>query len=290
MAYAWSVVGRALVGFLLVCFGAALLAPIFGETSLSAWPDREVEAAERIELALKQPVSFRVVDMPLMELMSRLSDKTGITIVLTKKIEDAGVQPDQPVSVDMSNVSVESFLKLVLGNLNLTTMVKDEVLKITTIEDCQSPENMTVRVYPVADLLDYYRQPAGEGGGVYADFDPLIDMLTSTLEPDCWQDVGGPSGITGHENSKTLVVSTRRDIHQQIAGTLTTLRRAKRLQAVSLQSLPISTSALPTGNFAGQLPVRSRGNSNGFGGAPVVGGLSGASGGGGFTGSVGGCF
>jgi hypothetical protein len=277
MSYAWSVVGRALVGLIILCVGAVLIAPMFSEVSLQAYPDREAEAGERIERALQQTVSFRFVDMPLVEVLSRLSDKTNITIVLTKKIEDAGVQPDQPVSIDVKEVSAESFLKLVLGNLNLTTMITDEVLKITTIEDAQSPENMTVRIYPVADLLDNFRAPAAEGGGVYADFDPLIDMITTTLEPDSWQDVGGPGSITGHENSRTLVVSQRRDIHQKLAATLTTLRRAKHLQAVSLQSLPISSSALPTGGGNSALPVRSRmpmGGSGGFGGGgvPVVGG------------------
>ncbi len=290
MSFAWSVVGRALVGFLIVCCGAAMLAPLFGDVSLPAYPDRKAEAVNRIELALQQPVSFRVVDMPLAELIGRLSDKLNITIVLTKKIEDAGVQPDQPVSRDVSNISAEAFLALVLGDLNLTTMVTDEVLKITTVEDAQSPENMVTRIYPVADLLDYYRLPAAEGGGVCADFDPLVDMLTSTLEPDSWQDVGGPAGINGHDNSRTLIVSQRRDIHQKIEGTLTTLRRAKRLQAVSLHSMPIASSALPMGG--GSLPVRSRNSPMGGGGSF---GAGGGGGGGGISGNfaggmAGGCF
>lgn len=288
MSYAWSVIGRALVGFLIICCGAAMLAPLFGEVSLSAYPDREVEAADRIELALQQTVSFRVVDMPLQEVISRLADQLQITIVLTKKIEDAGVQPDQPVSRDLSNISAESFLKLLLGDLNLTTMVTDEVLKITTIEDAQSPENMVTQIYPVADLLDYYRLPAAEGSGICADFDPLVNLLTSTLEPDSWQDVGGPAAINGHNNSRTLVITQRRDIHLKIAGTLTTLRRAKRLQAVSLNSLPLaSNSPFPTGG--GSLPIRSRISPAGGGGS------FGAAGGGGMSGSfgggmAGGCF
>ena len=260
MSYAWSMVGRALVGLLVICLGAVLLAPMFSEVSLSAYSDREADASEKIEKALQQTISYHFIDTPLIEIISRLSDKTNITIVLTRKIEDAGVQADQRVTIDAKDVTVESFLKLILDNLNLTTMVKDEVLKITTIEDAQSPENMTVRIYPVADLLDNVRAPAAEGGGVYPDFDELIDLITSTLEPDTWQDVGGPGSICGHENSRTLVVSQRRDMHQKLAGTLTTLRRAKHLQAVSLQSLPVSSSALPMGGGGGggSLPIRSR--------------------------------
>ncbi|WP_254513448.1 DUF1598 domain-containing protein [Anatilimnocola floriformis] len=39
----------------------------------------------------------------------------------------------------------------------------------------------------------------GRGGGVKADFDPLIDLITSTIEPDSWQDVGGPGSVSGFD-------------------------------------------------------------------------------------------
>jgi hypothetical protein len=39
----------------------------------------------------------------------------------------------------------------------------------------------------------------GRGGGVQADFDPLIDLIQSTIEPDSWQDVGGPGSIQGFD-------------------------------------------------------------------------------------------
>ncbi|MEX2026678.1 MAG: DUF1598 domain-containing protein [Pirellulaceae bacterium] len=35
----------------------------------------------------------------------------------------------------------------------------------------------------------------GRGGGVIADFDTLIDLITTTVDPDSWEDVGGPGTI-----------------------------------------------------------------------------------------------
>jgi hypothetical protein len=35
----------------------------------------------------------------------------------------------------------------------------------------------------------------GRGGGAEADFGPLIDLITTTIEPDSWSDVGGPGSI-----------------------------------------------------------------------------------------------
>jgi Protein of unknown function (DUF1598) len=39
--------------------------------------------------------------------------------------------------------------------------------------------------------------PSGgpRGGGVVADFDSLIDLITTTIDPDSWEDVGGPGTI-----------------------------------------------------------------------------------------------
>ncbi len=35
----------------------------------------------------------------------------------------------------------------------------------------------------------------GRGGGVIADFDTLIELITTTVDPDSWDDVGGPGTI-----------------------------------------------------------------------------------------------
>lgn len=37
------------------------------------------------------------------------------------------------------------------------------------------------------------------GGGVGADFDSLIELITSTIAPDSWEEVGGPGAIDGFE-------------------------------------------------------------------------------------------
>jgi hypothetical protein len=276
MSKAWSIIGRALVGFLVIACGAALLAPQFSSVSISTHTDREEEVQSRIELALQQPVTLEFVDTPLKDVMAYIAKESGVDVVLSRKIEDAGVQPDQPVTRSCSNISLEAFLNRMLSDLNLTLMVRNESIYVTTVEDAQSPENMYIRVYPVADLADYYRLPAKEGGTVEMDFDTLIDLVTSTIEPDSWQDVGGPGAIYGHEQSRTLVVSTRRDIHHKLAGMINTIRRAKRLQALSMPSMPISSATSLPGSpgFSGSLPVKSRLPARpAVGGGPVVGGL-----------------
>jgi len=45
-------------------------------------------------------------------------------------------------------------------------------------------------------LSDVAAQPlGGRGGGAMADFDSLIELITTTIEPESWEDVGGPGTI-----------------------------------------------------------------------------------------------
>jgi general secretion pathway protein D len=72
--------------------------------------------------------------------------------------------------------------------------------------------------------------PGGLGGGVVADFDSLIDLITTTISPQSWDDVGGPGSIEGFQTNLSLVVSQTQDVHEQIADLLEQLRRLQDLQ------------------------------------------------------------
>lgn len=72
--------------------------------------------------------------------------------------------------------------------------------------------------------------PGGMGGGVGADFDSLIELITSTIAPETWEEVGGPGAIQGFETNLSLVVSQTQEIHEQIADLLEQLRRLQDLQ------------------------------------------------------------
>lgn len=72
--------------------------------------------------------------------------------------------------------------------------------------------------------------PGGLGGASQADFDTLIDLITSTIAPQTWDTVGGPGSIEGFPTNLSLVVSQTQDVHEQIADLLDQLRRLQDLQ------------------------------------------------------------
>jgi len=70
-----------------------------------------------------------------------------------------------------------------------------------------------------------------QGGGAQADFETLIDLITSTIEPDSWEDVGtGTGSIRGFDTNLSLVVSNTQEVHEKIADLLAQLRRLQDLQ------------------------------------------------------------
>ena len=72
--------------------------------------------------------------------------------------------------------------------------------------------------------------PGGLGGGAQADFDSLIELITTTVKPDTWDDVGGPGSIAEFETNLSLVISQTQEVHEEIADLLEQLRRMQDLQ------------------------------------------------------------
>ncbi|NBW97426.1 MAG: hypothetical protein EBR28_12030, partial [Planctomycetia bacterium] len=117
---------------------------------------------QRIYEALDKPVqNFEFTETPLRDVIAQIQDSQGIPVQIdTKAFEDAGLDLETPVTKNLSGISLRSALRLLLGDLDLTYLVKDEVLMITTKD--KAAETMVVKVYPVADLVI----PVNPQGGV----------------------------------------------------------------------------------------------------------------------------
>jgi general secretion pathway protein D len=72
--------------------------------------------------------------------------------------------------------------------------------------------------------------PAALGGSSLADFDSLISLITSTVNPTSWDGVGGPGSIQPFETNLSLVISQTQQVHEEVADLLEQLRRLQDLQ------------------------------------------------------------
>lgn len=85
--------------------------------------------------------------------------------------------------------------------------------------------------------------PGGMGGGVEADFDTLIELITQTIEPTSWDEIGGPGSIAGFDTNLSLVISQTQEVHEQIVDLLEQLRRLQDLQVtIEVRFITLSDS------------------------------------------------
>ena len=173
------------------------------------------------------PTQMEFSDTPLTDVIGFLADyhsqKVGheFTIRLDHKaLNDAGIAPDQPITMNLKGISLRSALNLLLKELNLTWIIDNEVLLITTPEEAEN--RLTTKVFDVADLV-VCRDSKGK---LWDDYDSLIDLIKSTVMATTWDDVGGPGSIAPASmgSAKAIVVSQTRRVHEEIADVLAKIR------------------------------------------------------------------
>ena len=109
-------------------------------------------AEKKITEALKSPTTLEFMETPLTDVVDYLKDLHKIEIQLDNKaLGDVGVAPDTPITRNLKGVSLRSALRLMLRELDLTYLIDNEVLLITTPE--QADARLATKVYPVADLV-----------------------------------------------------------------------------------------------------------------------------------------
>ena len=122
-------------------------------------------AERRITAALDDQTTINFADTPLTDVVDYLSRTHEIPIILdVVAIEEAGLLVDEPVNLVLAGITLQSALKIMLAEFELTYVIEDEVMKITTVE--VAAEKLSTRVYPVGDLVvDLNALSLGGGAG-----------------------------------------------------------------------------------------------------------------------------
>jgi general secretion pathway protein D len=256
----------------------------------------------KIQRALSEKVDVQFENRPMSEVVETLGQMVGVNVFLDPRgLHAEGYTSDEPITLSLPQpISLKSVLNIILDSRNLSYVIQNEVLMITS----EQTRDMDVyqHVYYVADLVvpipnfvpsyniglpaairEAHLAQAGQamarngrmpltlaegdagsansmnpialaqmqnggsmdgsstssmgfgpggmgGGAAAADFDTLIDLITSTIAPQSWDDVGGPGSIEGFPTNLSLVVAQTQEVHEQIADLLEQLRRLQDLQ------------------------------------------------------------
>ena len=184
-------------------------------------------AADQIEQALGVRGKWNYTDQPLAEVMKDVGQRFNINIWIDREgLSADGIAMDQLVILILPDASLAAGLKLILEPLSLTHVIEDEVLKITTQEKAE--EAMTTRVYPVRDLLDVDENR-------HDDYEWLMTAIYESThgKHGKWELIDGEGGtISPVPNARSLVILASQQMHRQVEGLLTALRKSKRLQRI----------------------------------------------------------
>lgn len=212
---------------------------------------------ETIRRALDKPISFEFVENPLDEVMAVVEKQAGIPNVLidVRALDEVGIGTDVPITRHLKGISLRSALRLILRDLDLTYVLRDGALVITTPEEAEG--RLATQVFQVLDLI----RPHTDTPSDEYDYDTVIQLITSVIQPTTWADVGGPGAIDGYRG--TLVVSQTQDVLDEIPQLLDTLRKARLIVREHGTSVPpvTSLSISPPDNKKYQEALDRKGNS-----------------------------
>lgn len=181
--------------------------------STSQWITIEDESARQIDRQLDNVTSLNFFDVPLADALRQISTDNGITLILdVRELEDIGLSPDLPVTVELKDVRLRTALELMLGRADLTYINRGEFLSITTEEAAEA--NLLARIY----WLD--------GIGV-PDMSQMMQTIEQHTDVDNWEALGGPATMTPlrTQHRRALVVSATTPMHHDIEKLLAALRQ-----------------------------------------------------------------
>ena len=105
-----------------------------------------------IRQALTKPLEVNYRKLPLKTVANRLEEKLGVSVQLdAKPLADSGINTDASITFHSTQVSAKATIALMLRELDITTIIRDESLLITTREEADNFAK--VRVYEVTDLV-----------------------------------------------------------------------------------------------------------------------------------------
>lgn len=195
---------------------------------------------------LQKPISLDLIEAPLAELPEWLQAKWGIQAVLDRlAMDDVGLGDDTPVSLSVENMPAGQALRHLLGPVELTWLVEDEVLQITTPEEADT--KLETRVYPVRDLtLPRVERDAFGPLGNLSGAAELMAAISSAVAPDSWGEVGGPGALESFDPAGVLVITQTMRNHERVEALLADLRRKLAEQTPATAEAPKTNSDADT--------------------------------------------
>src|SRR5262245_59783418 len=194
--------------------------PSYAESSATKVPPQDGVSEQKIKRALAEKTDILFSDpIGLKDAMDFVSSRHGIPVqVDLATLRDAGLDPTTTMlQSSVKDITLRSWLTLLLAQHGLTYVISDDVLLITTKDKANSM--FETRLYNVRDL-----DLSGPN-----DVEALADIIRQTISPQSWDKTGGTGSIApiGRNGVFALIVMQTFDGHEQIETLLSQMRKLR---------------------------------------------------------------
>jgi hypothetical protein len=174
------------------------------------------EPTVQARAALEKAITVSAAEAPLRDVITQVAKQAGMPIDIDiRAFETAGIDLEIPVTFQAVPLPLATLLERMLRPFDLTYTIVADRLVITTRE--REAERLSVAVYPVNRLIG-----AGPKG---RSFESLMNLVTTTVTPDSWAEVGGPAAIRWLDGDPAcLVIAHSTAGHRAVDAFLRSLR------------------------------------------------------------------
>jgi len=181
---------------------------------------------------LKQPISIRLIAVPLRQAFKDIANQSGLQIVPDLvSLREARVNLDAPLSIAVEDIEMRAALNIILNPLKLRFIIENQALKITTQE---KGRNFVRKWYSVGDLalpipvlpksILGNRAPGLSHEGL------LIAVIENAVERHTWEAAGGRGTIRYCAIDKKLEVWQYQDVHEEVHELLLAIAKQQDLR------------------------------------------------------------
>jgi uncharacterized protein (TIGR03067 family) len=186
--------------------------PPASKAALGEWTATTRDTEAQIAAKLRTRVTLDLRNKPLREVIEVFREFSNLNIVLDEDaLREAGLSIDQPVNLRVSQVPLQTGLRLILSSRGLDYTVTDNVLVVTTSQKARGKQ--VRKVYEVSDLVPEQDRA-----------DSLVKLIASSIAPQTWVEVGGAGTVDYYPPARCLIVNQTPDVHEQIQGLLESVR------------------------------------------------------------------
>jgi antitoxin component of MazEF toxin-antitoxin module len=183
------------------------------------------DAEEKLLKALNTPLKdIDFEKMSLKDVLQYLQDKTGQSVIIPKSImEEVGISYETAVTLKVDNVTLRTVLKKVLGDLNLTYIIKDATIQATTPE--RAKQTYSIRTYYIGDLAglaDVRLGPIVQRIQMAQTIALVMQTIIQNVEPSSWQANNAEAGgtITFDPITMSIIVKQTAEMHLILGGSM----------------------------------------------------------------------